>query len=258
MRSFSCAGIGYTVTIPPACPSGGCGLILDVHGATMNAAMEEANTQLRVAAPKLGFVVIQPTAPGKVPSTSWTPFTDDVKVHAVLVEAIDVLGIDKRRVHMAGFSQGGMMTSRFLCRHADLFASVAPAAGTGCSFIGVDAPSREVPMLYMHGTTDLLVAFAQGTAQRDAAIAAWKMTGGTTVASDGKYSWKRWTSPKGTVLEFIQHDYKASSLSLQGHCYPGSTDKGAEPGQLFPFACLPSNAFVWGDEVLKFFVAHPR
>lgn len=256
-HTFSCAGVGYEVTIPPACTTtGACGLVLDVHGATMNAKMEDANTQMRALGQKYGYVVIQPSAPGAVPTTSWTPGVDDVKVHDVLVEAIAVLGVDPKRVHMTGFSQGGMMTSRFLCRWADLFASVAPAAGTGCTFVGADTPAREVPVLYLHGTADVLVAFSQGTAQRAGAVAAWKMTGPTVVASDAAFVRQRWTSPKGTVFEFVQHDYKASSLALQGHCYPGSTDKGTVPGQLFPFACVPPNAFVWGEEVMAFFRTH--
>lgn len=256
-HTFTCAGVRYDVTVPAACTSkGACGLVLDVHGATMTAKMEDANTQMRALGQKYGYVVVQPTAPGSAPTTSWTPGADDVKVHDVLVEAIAVLGVDPKRVHMTGFSQGGMMTSRFLCRWAELFASVAPAAGTGCTFVGADAPSKEVPVLYLHGTADVLVAFSQGTAQRNAAVAAWKMTGPTTVTSDGAHTRQRWTSAKGTVFEFVQHDYKATSLALQGHCYPGSTDKGGEPGQLFSFACVPPNAFVWGEEVMAFFRAH--
>ena len=258
-HSYTCASVKYDVVIPAACAAGGCGLILDVHGATMSAKMEDNNTAMRALGDKYGYVVIQPTAPGSPPTTSWTPGADDDKVYAVLVEAIAVLGIDKKRVHMTGFSQGGMMTSRFLCKHADLFGSVAPAAGTGCTFTGSDTPSVEVPVLYLHGTADILVAYSAGTKQRDAAIAAWKMTGPVTVASDAKYSHQRWTSPKGTVFEFFSHDYKASSIAIQGHCYPGSKDeKGGEPGQLFGFACTPPNAFVWGEAAMAFFIAHPR
>lgn len=255
---FKCAGVTYDVTIPAACTTKACGLVLDVHGATMTGRMEDANTQMRALGDKYGYVVIQPTAPGSAPTTSWTPGLDDDKVHAVLVEAIAVLGVDANRVHMTGFSQGGMMTSRFLCRFAELFASMAPAAGTGCSFLGLDAPSREVPVLYLHGTKDVLVAFTEGVKQRDAAVAAWKMSGPTTLSGDANHSCKQWTSAKGTVFEFVQHDYKAPPVTLQGHCYPGSTDKGSEPGQLFSFACTPPSAFVWGEEVMKFFVAHPR
>ncbi|MEO7095816.1 MAG: hypothetical protein ABI175_21330 [Polyangiales bacterium] len=259
---FTCDGFKYDVTIPTACASaakGKCGLVLDVHGATMSGKMEDNNTGLRAAGQKHGYVVVQPNANPSPPSSSWNPGTDDDKVFAFLTLAIGALGIDDRRVHMTGFSQGGMMSSRFLCKHADVFASIAPAAGTGCTFAGSDTPSVEIPVFYMHGTSDALVAFSAGTAQRDALVAAWKMSGETVIASDAKYKHTRWTNAAGTTFEFIQHDYQASSFVLKGHCYPGSPDlKGGEPGQLFGFACTDAAAFTWGDVVMRFFLDHPR
>jgi polyhydroxybutyrate depolymerase len=76
--------------------------------------------------------------------------------------------LDERRVHMTGFSQGGYMTWRFICQHADLLASAAPAATGGmanislevdCAFTGSDKPTRALDILYMHGTADALMAF---------------------------------------------------------------------------------------------------
>jgi hypothetical protein len=125
--------------------------------------------------------------------------------------------------------------------------------------MGVDTPSREVPVLYIHGKTDALVAYSLGTAQRDAAYAAWKLGSETVVSTDSKHKWTRRTSPTGTVFEFIEHTYEASAFVLRGHCYPGSKDlKSTESGQLFGFACTDTTPFVWGDEVMKFFLAHPR
>ena len=258
-RVFTCDGFNYDVTIPPACTTTKCGLVLDVHGATMSGKMEDNNTNMRALGATYGYVIVQPNANPAPPSSSWNPGADDDKVFAFLQLAITTLNVDAKRVHMTGFSQGGMMSSRFLCKHADAFASIAPAAGTGCSFSGSDKPSVEIPVLYMHGTTDALVAFSAGTAQRDALIAAWKMTGETVVASDAKFKHSRWTNAAGTTFEFISHDYQASSFVLKGHCYPGSKDlKGGEPGQLFGFACTDAAAFTWGDVVMKFFVDHPR
>src|SRR6267154_2704835 len=37
----ACDTIDYDVEIPPACASGGCGIIFDVHGLTMNADAED-------------------------------------------------------------------------------------------------------------------------------------------------------------------------------------------------------------------------
>ena len=256
---FDCDGFKYDVTIPPACTTSKCGLVLDVHGATMSGKMEDNNTNMRALGATYGYVIVQPNANPSPPASSWNPGSDDPKVFAFLKLAVATLGIDDKKVHMTGFSQGGMMSSRFLCQHADAFASIAPAAGTGCSFSGSDTPSVQIPVLYMHGTSDALVAFSAGTAQRDALIAAWKMTGETVVASDAKFKHSRWTNATGVTFEFIQHDYQASSFVLKGHCYPGSKDlSGGEPGQLFGFACTDAAAFTWGDEVMKFFVAHPR
>ncbi len=257
-HAFTCDGIKYDVSVPAMCASG-CGLVLDVHGATMDATMEDANTNMRALGAQHGFVVVQPNANPAPPTSSWNPVTDDAKVFAFLQLAQTAWSIDPKRVHMTGFSQGGMMTFRFLCKHADVFASMAPAAGDGCTFTPGDTPSREVPVLYMHGTKDNLVNFVGGAIpQRNEVVAGWKMGAGQMIAGDASYTRTRYTSPSGTVFEFVQHDYAAKSLVLGGHCYPGSTDPGTAKGQLFPFGCVGPNAFTWGDEVMKFFVAHPK
>ena len=257
-RDVDCDGITYHLTVPDACVAGGCGLVLDVHGATMSATMEDANTGMRALGKKHGYVVVQPNANPKPPLASWTPGTDDLKVHAFLLEALAAHQTDPKRVHMMGFSQGGMMTFRFLCAYSELFASMAPGAGTGCSFTP-GMPKVEVPIFYLHGTKDVLVSFsAAGVPQIDAAVSAWNMSGPTVLSMDATSSRRRWTSPKGTVVEFFQHDYDTGNPALGGHCYPGSGDPGTASGQLFSFACKPPNAIVWGDEAMKFFLAHPK
>ena len=99
----------------------------------------------------------------------------------------------------------------------------------------------------------------------DAVIAAYGFGAPTTVSSDANYDLRRYTNASGTVLEYIRHVYRSSATSIiplvpdiVGHCYPGSTDDGSQPGQLYSFACDPPNAFDWGAEVLRFFQAHPR
>ena len=59
------------------------------------------------------------------------------------------------------------------------------------------------------------------------------------------------------MFEFLQHDYSAGGV-INGHCYPGSTDPGGLPNQFFSFACTPPNGFVYGPEVMDFFLAHPQ
>lgn len=256
---FLCDGIVYDVAVPPACTNGGCGVVLDVHGFTMSGRMEDNNTNMRALGAQYGYIVVQPNANPAPPQSSWTPAIDDDKVFKTLMLVATTFKADMKKIHMTGFSQGGMMTFRFLCKHADTFASMAPGAGTGCTFIGNDKPSQEVPVLYMHGTKDVLVSF-NGAAipQRDEVVNGWQMGAGTKIAGDGTFTRTQYTSQAGTVFEFIQHDYAATSFALVGHCYPGSNDPGNQPGQLFPFKCVGPNSFTWGDEAMKFFVAHPK
>jgi len=257
-HTIVCDGITYTVSVPPACAKG-CGLVLDVHGATMDSTMEDANTAMRALGAQYGFVVVQPNANPAPPTSSWNPVTDDAKVFAFLQSALIAWTVDPKRVHMTGFSQGGMMTFRFLCAHAAVFASMAPAAGDGCTFTANDSPSQEVPLLYMHGTKDALIVFnVNAIPQRNEVVTGWKMGAGQQIAGDASYQRTRYLSPTGTPFEFLQHDYSAASLVLSGHCYPGSTDPGGATGQLFSFACTQTTAFTWGVEVMKFFVAHPK
>src|SRR5689334_13901444 len=70
-RVYACNGITFDIEVPVACMSGGCGLILDVHGLTMSGPMEEANSELRVRGGAAGFVVIQPSANPSPPQSSW-------------------------------------------------------------------------------------------------------------------------------------------------------------------------------------------
>jgi poly(3-hydroxybutyrate) depolymerase len=231
--------------------------VVDVHGLTMSGQMEDDNTNMRALGAQYGYVVVQPNANPAPPASSWSPPGDDDHVYAFIVQAIAATGVDAKRVHFTGFSQGGMMTFRFLCNHADLFASVAPAAGDGCNFQQGSMPSREIPVLYMHGTKDALVNFTSNAVpQRDALVAGWQMGAGTVIDQGTGYTRTRYTNANGTVFEFLQHDYAATSPILVGHCYPGSTDKGGQPGQLFSFACVQPNGFTWGLEAMKFFMAH--
>ncbi len=277
-RTFPCSGITYDVEIPAPCAGGGCGVIVDVHGLTMSGDLEEKSTGLRAKAGARGFVVVQPTAASGLLGPSWAPGTDDAKVWAFLGDLRKALAIDAKRVHFTGFSQGGAMTWRMICAHADELASAAPVAAADgaalsgsfppfaldCPFDARGKPAVEIPVLQMHGTRDGLVPFAKGVQQRDAVIAAWSLTRTTLVSTDGSHERTRYVSATGTTYEFLQHDWDVVPpllpLLLRGHCIPGGQDQpgtGA-PGQNLFFSCKPPNSVIWGDVVLQFFVDHPR
>jgi dienelactone hydrolase len=239
-------GVHMDVEASAACAAGGCGVILDVHGATMSGDLMDQHTRMRTLAPPLGYVVVQPSAPG-VPSSWGTGEHDDV-VYDFLLATIERFAIDPHRIHMTGFSQGGMMTYRTLCAHAETFASVAPMAGGGC-FAGTE-PAVEVPILHVHGHEDLIVSWdLVAVPQRDAILEAWPFGPPILVSSGSGYTATRWVTSSGTVFELWEHDYDAGIL-VGGHCFPGPDD-GA-------FYRCDGGEFDTTTEVLRFFGEHPK
>lgn len=254
-HTVPCDGdITYEVRVPATCPVAGCGLVLDVHGFTMNGDMQDANTGMRSRGEEHGFVVVQPNAPGGSWNDSHYPL-----VNAFVEDAIEALAIDADRVHVTGFSQGGLMTFAMICRWPETWASAAPSAAAGgdCFETGT-APATRMPVLQIHGTNDGLVPFSAAESQRDAVIAAWSLGAGTVVDSGTGFLRTRYAGTGDALLELLQHDASSSVFLLGGHCFPGSEDPGTVPGQLASFACDAPSPFVFGQVVMDFFLAHPR
>ncbi|MFT3838249.1 MAG: hypothetical protein QM723_14800 [Myxococcaceae bacterium] len=277
-HKFSCNSINFDVEIPASCAAGGCGVVFDVHGLTMNADQEDKSTGLRALGQTMGYVIVQPTAPSSLIGPSWTPGADDTVVWGFMQDAIVALVLDQKKLHFTGFSQGGAMTWRMVCQHSDVLASAAPVAAADakmqqpamppyildCPFDSTSAPSQPIPVLQMHGSQDALVPIAKGTQQRDTAVTYWALGAATPVSSDSTYTWTRYSGSNGMVYEFIQHDYVVTPplipITLGGHCLAGGDDLNTNGtfGQTMYFSCAPPNSFVWGQALMDFFVAHPR
>lgn len=255
-------GITYALEIPAACALGGCGLVLDLHGYTMNADSEDENTGMRALGAQHGYVVVQPTAPvDALLQPSWSQAVHAPRVHAFVLDAITALAVDPARVHAMGFSQGGGMAQRLVCDHAEVYASASPiAAIAGCAYQGADAPSVEVDLLFVHGRKDGIVPFAtQAVPQREAVLAAWPFGAPITLEESASHRARRWVTSAGTVLEHWEHDYEASGLAfgvpIAGHCVPGGDELGGFPAG---YSCEGTQAFSYGELAMAFFLAHPR
>ena len=107
-----------------------------------------------------GIILAFPNGQKTDPSYSgWYPVSGDVKEHIPFIHAlVDDLTTrhpaDKDRVFAAGFSDGGQMVMRLAC-HSDYFRGFAVVAASlfentreGC------APKRQVPMMFVFGTSD--------------------------------------------------------------------------------------------------------
>ncbi len=264
---YTCGGLRVDARIPAACQAPGCGLVLVLHGDTGTGLLMDAHVKMRELGEQRGYIVIAPSGPpwqGGQGGSTWGASND-----ATLVDMVgqfrDVFRVDPKKIHVTGFSRGGFVTWRLLCDHADLFASAAPAgAGFGggfgetTCFQQARAPGRKIPIVFLMGRTDVSVGYSNMVGIRDAAIASYGATGPTVVDGDTKYTHDRWVGG-GAVIETFDHAYEnyptSDFASAKGHCIVGSTTDPTAPQYAIP--CQPPNAFVWGEQVIQFFVDHP-
>lgn len=145
------------------------GLVVNLHAAGATGQEHAALTHYDAVSDAHGFAVVYPDgvdlswADGRGASQPDRQGIDDVGFITALVgKLVADFGIDPGRVFATGLSAGGFMANRLACDRADLFAAIAPVAGT----LGVNVacnPSRPVSVLEMHGTADPIVPYGGGT-----------------------------------------------------------------------------------------------
>ncbi len=89
---------------------------------------------------------------------------DDSAYLMALVAAIDsAVAVDPRRRFFVGHSNGGFMSYRMACDHADAVAGVVSIAGATFDDAADCTPVRPVSTLEIHGTSDTVIQFGGGT-----------------------------------------------------------------------------------------------
>ncbi len=164
---------------------------------------------------------------------------DDVGYLSAAIKAVSArLSVDRRRIYMVGFSNGGMMTYRFAAERTDLLAAAAAMAaspGGRGSAQGpnwtIPQPKMPLPILIVHGSDDDDVPFDGGRSQHrggertylsvDDALGIWtkanQCTGTPTESQEwgGAVQTRRWDiCANGAVTALI-------SIAGWGHTWPG-------------------------------------
>lgn len=271
-HTFTCGGLRVDVRIPVACEAPGCGLILELHGDTGSGLLMDGHTNLRALGAQHGYIVIAPSGPPWPggPGSTWHASNDATLVD-MTTQVRDVFRVDANKIHVTGFSRGSFVTWRLLCDHAELFASAAPGGGGDGTSFGEQTcfsnnrkPSRNLPILFLMGQQDASVGYASLVQIRDAAVATYQLGNPMTLDADTSYHHDRWSSNAAatvpTVIETFDHGYVTVADgpfgSAQGHCIPGSTSDPYAVQYAIP--CKGPDAFVWGEQVMQFFLAHPK
>lgn len=249
------------------------GLVLSLHGGGGTGISQRGLTGFDTVADAHNLLVAYPDgydkswADGRGASPADRRHINDVAFLVGLVSKLqNDYGIAPGHVFVTGMSNGGFMTNRLACERADLFAAVAPVAGT----LGVGVacnPSRPVSVWEAHGTADPLVPFKGGVVRGrggvshaisvDNMVAKWRSADGC----QGEPAMEALPDVRdGTVV----HRYESTGCAANtevvfykidsgGHTWPGGK-------QYLPAAVIgPTTRALDGSEAIaRFFLAHAR
>lgn len=159
----------YDVFVPESYdPTAQTPLVLSLHGLTSNPDQQAFITEWNEVAAANGFIVAYPRATGLI--TRWnasdipgSPDVDDVGFIDTLVDELaNMYCIDRDRVYVNGFSNGGGMTERLACEMSDEIAAIGTVAGAYAPLDTACALERPIPLMAFHGTGDPIVSYEGG------------------------------------------------------------------------------------------------
>ncbi len=137
-------------------------VVVDLHGYGVSATDMIKVTQLGTFGNRDRFITITPQVGGRHIPYWQTGFKskDLTFLRGVLTNVTSTLCVDQNRLYVTGYSNGAIMASVLACVDAAQVAAIAPVSGIAnpshCK------PSRPVPVVAFHGTSDPLVSYTGG------------------------------------------------------------------------------------------------
>jgi polyhydroxybutyrate depolymerase len=260
----------YTVHLPPGDP---VGLVLNLHGGGGAGTGQQDLTDFDTVADAHNLLVVYPDgynkswADGRGASPADRRHVDDVGFLVGLVGKLqNDYGISAGHVFATGMSNGGFMSTRLACDRADVFAAIAPVAGT----LGVGVacnPSRPISVWQAHGTADPLVPFKGGAVRGRGGLS--RSISATSVVTKWRTADGCQGDPSaealpnvgdGTVVHRFDSMPCAASTEVVfyqidngGHTWPGGK-------QYLPKAIIgpTTRALDASEAIAQFFLAHAR
>ena len=143
-------------------------LLFVLHGFTQTASAMQSGSGFDAISEATGWIVVYANGVNNAWNTnSGFPggsTADDVGFLVTLADTLSTqYTIDAQRIYSCGFSAGGFMSHLLACSRADRFAAIAAVSGTMSAAAKADCqPSRPVPVMQIHGTSDNVVSYAGG------------------------------------------------------------------------------------------------
>ena len=250
----------YELRLPPSYDeSTPAPLIIAFHGSPDQGIPFAGRIGLDSAAHEAGFITAYPDGI----NSTWIP-PDATFVRTLIRQLLGGLAVDERRVYVTGFSIGGQITHWLACDLADVLAGAASVGATMGRGSREDCdPSRPMPMVMIHGTSDPVFPWegqsVGGTGRLSVAetVEVW-LDFNRCVKNPGIES-LRDVEDDGTTVRKENYLQCAGGTDVilyvvegGGHTWPGG------PGPFPEFAGRTSRDISASEEIVKFFGRHAR
>ncbi len=262
-------GIGgsrpVAVHVPPSYVQGTpMPLVIMLHGYSVTSKIEETYLKLTPLADARGFLYATPD--GLIDSQGnqyWNATdaccafgktVDDSTYLSTVIKQIQArYTVDPKRVFFVGHSNGGFMSHRMACDHADQVAAIASLAGAMNLDVSKCAPKQPVSILEIHGTADTTIDYNGG------ANAGFSYPGAITTVNDwvtlDGCSATADTSSPPVDFEVTLAGAETTVTKYAAGCKPGGH---AELWTITGGGHIPSFSPTFAPAVIDFLFAHPK
>jgi len=241
-------------------------LVILLHGSGANGATIRRMSGMDSVADAAHFLVAYPDATtgalglgadwnaGECCGAAHKGNVDDIAFLRALIGALSKeMPVDRRRIYVAGFSDGGRMAYHAACELGARVAAISVVSGSLMD--GECAPKRPVPLIAFHGTADDEVPYADSSFS----TAVGRRPSGSGGVPPSVVFWATINqcraarvspvAPHVTVTRFSRcaADVVLYSVSGGEHAWPGGVADGDEP----------TREISASRETWRFFAAHP-
>lgn len=238
-------------------------LLILLHGYSASGGLQEFYLDLGSEAAARGYLFAHPN--GTIDKTGlefWnatdaccnffdSKVDDSAYLATVVAQIRQAFAVDPKRIFFMGHSNGGFMSHRMACEHADTIAAIATLAGSTFDHPAQCAPSEPVSALVVHGTLDPVILYGGGELFGNAYPSAFE-TAQRWAHLDGCATTADESAPK---LDLVGLPLAETKVMRFPGCDPGI---GVEHWRIEGAQHVPLFKQDFKERLFDFFDAHPK